>query len=48
MNVNENNDTRRDAGTEVELGVASLETKGSFGTPNEGVLHKIMPEISEE
>lgn len=49
MNVNENNDTRRDARNDVvELGVASVETKGQFGKPNEGVLHTIMPDISEE
>jgi len=49
MNVNENTNVNIDAREEViDLGVASVETKGTFGKPNEGVLHTIMPDISEE
>ena len=49
MNVNDTNPNGPDARKDVvELGVASVETKGSFGKPNEGVLHTIMPDISEE
>lgn len=49
MNVNETSVNGPDARNDViELGVASVETRGSFGKPNEGVLHTIMPDISEE
>jgi hypothetical protein len=48
MNVNENNanvDARENV---IELGVASVETKGNPGFPTEGVDLGIMPGISEE
>jgi len=47
MNANEN--TRPEVQEDVvDLGVASIETKGDSGFPTEDVLHKIMPGISEE
>jgi hypothetical protein len=47
MNANENTpaDAREDV---IELGVASVETRGEPGFPTEDVLQKIMPGISEE
>lgn len=48
MNVNENNATVDARENVVELGVASIETKGQPGFPTEGVNLKIMPSISEE
>jgi hypothetical protein len=49
MNTNENTNTNVGAREEViDLGVASIETKGHPGFPTEGVDLKIMPSISEE
>jgi hypothetical protein len=49
MNTNENTNTSVDAREEVvDLGIASVETKGTLGGANEGVFHTIMPGISEE
>lgn len=45
MNVNENNDARNDV---IDLGVASVETKGQPGFHTEAVNQLIMPGISEE
>lgn len=39
------------AGTQkdvIELGIASVETKGELGPTNEAVFHRIMPDISED
>lgn len=49
MNTNENTNTNVDAREEViELGVASVETKGKPGLHTEIVNQFIMPGISEE
>lgn len=32
----------------IELGIASVETKGDLGPTNEAVFHRIMPDISED
>jgi len=32
----------------IELGAASVETKGDLGPTNEAVFHTIMPDISED
>lgn len=49
MNTNDDTNARAEAREEViELGVASVETKGYLGPTNEAVFHKIMPGISEE
>ena len=47
--MNENTNVNVEARDQVvELGVASIETKGHPGFPTEGVDLKIMPGISEE
>ena len=49
MNVNETTNANVDAREQViELGLASIETKGQPGFPTEGVNLSIMPSISEE
>lgn len=47
MNANENIHAEKQEGV-IELGAASVETKGDPGAVNEGALHTIMPGISEE
>lgn len=49
MNTNDNTNKNVDAREEViEIGSASVETKGDAGLTNEAVFHTIMPGISEE